>query len=481
MSHRSKSFDYEPLTGPKRSGALEVEGFNARTTEPVISEFEARFEGRGSEASDEPHTKAQRPEPSKPAVSSLAKGAEGERLVLKRGHALTFVGLFLFTLVLYVRPYELFPSLRWLTGIAYWLAVATIAVYIPTQLSLDGKLSLPAREVKLVLLLALAALMSVPLGTDPLMSWNSFADYLKVVLMFIVLVNVVRTERRLKLLFLLVLVVSCVLSLAAFNDYRLGILASRGQRIKGMIGGMFDNPNDLALHLVTIIPIAISLMFVSRGVLKKLLYAGGAILMAAGVVVTFSRAGFLGMATMCGVLAWRIGRRNRWIVLMLTPLLLVGFIALAPGGYGTRMGTTSDGSAEARLDDLKRSLFIAIRHPLLGVGMGNYVLYSNKEHASHNAYTQVAAELGLPALLFYVMFLVAPLKELRRIERETAVNRRSSNVYYLAIGLEASLLGYMVSSFFASVAFLWYVYYLVGYAVCLRHLYAASSERVADS
>ena len=37
---------------------------------------------------------------------------------------------------------------------------------------------------------------------------------------------------------------------------------------------------------------------------------------------------------------------------------------------------------------------------------------------------------------------------------------------------QASLAGYMVTSFFASVAHLWYVYYLVAYAVSLRRLYA---------
>ncbi|HEY6119602.1 MAG TPA: hypothetical protein VIV66_06575, partial [Pyrinomonadaceae bacterium] len=52
-----------------------------------------------------------------------------------------------------------------------------------------------------------------------------------------------------------------------------------------------------------------------------------------------------------------------------------------------------------------------------------------------------------------------------------------SRFHYLAIGLEASLIGYMVSSFFASVAFLWYVYYLIGYSVCLRRLYLASELR----
>ena len=40
--------------------------------------------------------------------------------------------------------------------------------------------------------------------------------------------------------------------------------------------------------------------------------------------------------------------------------------------------------------------------------------------------------------------------------------------YYLSIGLQASLVGFMVSSFFGAVAYQWYVYYLVGYAVCLH-------------
>jgi len=44
----------------------------------------------------------------------------------------------------------------------------------------------------------------------------------------------------------------------------------------------------------------------------------------------------------------------------------------------------------ARFDELKRSLFLAAHHPLFGVGMNNYIFYSNYNHASHNGYTQVA-------------------------------------------------------------------------------------------
>jgi hypothetical protein len=36
----------------------------------------------------------------------------------------------------------------------------------------------------------------------------------------------------------------------------------------------------------------------------------------------------------------------------------------------------------------------------------------------------------------------------------------------------------MVSSFFLSVAYHWYVYYLVGFAVCMRRLYESETGKV---
>ncbi|HEV2905296.1 MAG TPA: hypothetical protein VGW32_09620, partial [Pyrinomonadaceae bacterium] len=50
--------------------------------------------------------------------------------------------------------------------------------------------------------------------------------------------------------------------------------------------------------------------------------------------------------------------------------------------------------------------------------------------------------------------------------------------YYLALGLQASLIAYAVSSFFLSVAYRWYIYYLVGYAVCFRRIYEAETGKL---
>jgi hypothetical protein len=84
--------------------------------------------------------------------------------------------------------------------------------------------------------------------------------------------------------------------------------------------------------------------------------------------------------------------------------------------------------------------------------------------------------------VLYVLLIVSPLKRLHEIEAQTYEARRTSRFfYYLSVGLQASLIGYMVSSFFASIAYQWYVYYLVGYAVCLRRMYEAEHGFLKES
>jgi O-antigen ligase len=102
---------------------------------------------------------------------------------------------------------------------------------------------------------------------------------------------------------------------------------------------------------------------------------------------------------------------------------------------------------------------------------------SHRGLVTHNSYTQVAAELGATALVCYTLFIVTPFRKLGQVARETFKNRGSSDFYYLSVGLQASLLAYMVSSFFLSVSYVWYVYYLVGFAVCLRRLYQAETGK----
>jgi putative inorganic carbon (HCO3(-)) transporter len=417
-----------------------------------------------------------------PESSAPLRTTKG-KWTLKRGHALSYAGLVLFTIVLYARPAEFYPS-RLTASIALIVALGTLGFFIPTQLSLEGNLTARPPEVNLVLLFCLTGLLSMPLAINRFAAWQEFnGTFIRCIVMFIVIVNVVRTRARLKGLLLIAIATGLWLSVEAINEYRLGLATVEGYRAGGMGGGIFGNSNDMALFLVTIVPIVIALLLSSRSLARKFLYGGCAVLMVSGIVLTYSRGGFIGLLVALTLLAWKAGQRRRLGILVIGFLIVAAFLALVPG-YALRLASIlvpsldPVGSSEARSGELFRSLYIAIRHPLLGIGMGNYAPeMSYRGLVTHNSYTQVAAEMGMAALVCYTLFIVTPLKKLGQIARETFGAKANSHFYYLALGLQASLVGYMVCSFFASVAYLWYVYYLVAYAVCLRRLYESETGR----
>lgn len=407
-----------------------------------------------------------------------------DQWTLKRGHALSYAGLFLFTVLLYARPAEFYPS-RLTASLALIVALVTLSFFVPTQLSLEGTLTARPTEVNLVLLFCLTALLSIPLAINRPIAWQEFSGtFIRCVVIFIVIVNVVRTKTRLKGLLFLAIASSLWLSLQAINDYRLGLLTIEGYRASGLGSGIFGNTNDMALHVVTIFPITMALLLGSRGLLGKLLYGVCAALMVAGIVLSYSRGAFVSLVVVVVFLAVKIGPRHRLSIVMVALSLGSAVLLFAPDKYGGRLlsifipSLDPGGSSDARRGELFRSAYLALRHPLLGIGMGNYQPeMSYRGLVTHNSYTQVGAELGLAALACYWLFVVRPLRSLGQIARETFAVRSNSSQYYLALGLQASLVSYMVASFFLSVAFNWYVYYLVAFAVCLRRIYEAETGK----
>jgi len=404
---------------------------------------------------------------------------------LKHGHVLSYAALFCFTLILYARPAEFYPSAL-TASIALLVGIATLGFFVPTQLSLEGTLTARPREVNLVLLFCLTGLLSVPFAINREEAWVEFSGtFIRCIVIFVVIVNVVRTEARLKGLIFLAMAAGIWLSAEAINDYRLGLMTVEGYRAAGRGTGIFGNTNDMALHLVTILPLSVALMLGSKGVARKLLYGACGAVMIAAIVLSYSRGAFIGMLIVLLFIAWKLGRQRR-LEIVFAVLGFAGVVVLlAPDKYGSRLlsifipSLDAEGSADSRRGELFRSIYVALRHPLLGIGMGNYQPeMSYKGLVTHNSYTQVAAEMGVTALACYVMFIVTPLKKLGQIARETFATRRDSRFYYLALGLQASLIAYLISSFFLSVAYVWYVYYLVAYAVCLRRLYESETGKV---
>lgn len=401
----------------------------------------------------------------------------GENWLRRNGHTFSYLGLYLFSILVLFRPYELVSQLSFLSSTAFYFALATLLIYVPTQLATEGNLTAMSTEVKAILAMTVLAVLTMPIAKHPPTAWETFNDtFIKAVLMFIVMVNVLRSRRRLIGLMWLSLLVGAVLSYQALDLFMKGELLTEGYRAGGDIGGMFGNPNDLALHLVTMIPLAVCLGIASKSRILKLVYFAMAVLFVSANFVTYSRGGFLGLIAASVMLAWKLGRKNRLKVMAVSGVVGLLVILLAPGNYGLRIlsifipGLDPVGSSDQRRELLERSILVTLRNPW-GIGIGNFPIVGVRNLVTHNSFTQVSSEIGLLGLAAYLIFMISPFRKLGAIERTESAKAGQDWFYYLAIGLQASIVAYLVSSFFVAVAYNWFVYYLIAYAVAFRRIY----------
>jgi O-antigen ligase len=395
-------------------------------------------------------------------------------------HWLAFAGVYLFTLMLYARPNDLLPALGAFPLVKI-LAIGVLLIYIGSKISAGDRLSVWTLEMTMLVVIAALGLLLMPVAVSPQQSIDMLTDtYLKTVIIFILMVNLIDTRQRIFSMWKLVVICGAALGVGAIKSYMKGEFAMKGVRIEGLVGGMFENPNDLATALDLLLPFAVALTLISKG-RARLFYLVCVAVLAVGVLFTLSRGGFLGLIASSGVLLWKLGRGRRLKTTLVVALICGILLAVTPGGYGARIATIFNndqdqtGSAQLRNELMKRAASIAINRPIVGVGMGNFHFYSIREKQAHNAYLEIAAELGVMGLIAYLILILAPLRSLYRIERKTRGMRskREQEMYWLSVSIQAAFIGYMVCSFFASIQYLWYLYYTAAYAVALRQIHAA--------
>jgi hypothetical protein len=508
-ANKNKIFDYKTLSfGAKENGAnghtslkplqsLKKEEFgqsfknpnpkfeagdNAKEQLPVMSESVtaeetvAQIEDFNQTSFD--YTEQQKPDKKQRKIERDERLLSRERWLTRNGHTLTYAGIFLFTLIVYFRPYEWVPGLSSFSSMAFWVAITTLLIYLPSQLSAENSLTVLPIEVKCALFLGFWSLLTIPIARDPSMAWERYSEeYVKVLVIFVVMVNTLRTKSRLKGIMWLGTAAGLVLSYEAVRLYREGVFDVEKYRVSvDFVGGMFGNPNDLALHFVIFTPIAVALAIASKNKFFKLAYFIAAVFMVMGNIVTQSRSGFLGLLGVAIVLVWKFGKKQRFKTGLISSIVGLTVIVFAPGNYGLRLlsifipSLDPVGSSDQRSKLLTQSLWATLYNPQ-GLGIGNFRVISIRNLETHNAYTQVSSELGLLAIVAYMILLISPLRKLGAVERRMFAREDFSWIYYLSIGVQASIVGYLISSFFAPVAYNWYIYYLIAFAICLRRLY----------
>jgi O-antigen ligase/polysaccharide polymerase Wzy-like membrane protein len=389
-----------------------------------------------------------------------------------------------FTFALLLAPQNLFPFLGSLR-IVLLMGTLAIVAHVRDRWELGLPLARPSRETRVAAALLVWALVGWPFSLWPGGTLALFLDmYLKALIVFWLMSNLVDTLPRLRGMAWSLTWIAVTLALVGISNYLTGVFAEgQDRRIVGYDGGLTRNPNDLALMLNLIIPIAVSLLLSTTGAFVRTVLVAALALQVAAVVLTFSRAGFLTLVITLGLYGLRVLRRpGRGFVLagLAVAVLSLPFL---PTGYAERLLTLRSidadrtGSAQARWEGTVAAIENMASHPLLGAGLGMDILALNETvgptwRAVHNTYLEYGVDLGLPGFVLFLLLLWSSWKSARAARRLGGRDLAS-----LAEGIEISLVAFAFAALFHPAAYQFYFYYIAGLAVAVRTV--ASREAAA--
>jgi putative inorganic carbon (HCO3(-)) transporter len=180
----------------------------------------------------------------------------------------------------------------------------------------------------------------------------------------------------------------------------------------------YGDPNDLAFLLVTTLPLTLWLFRSGRA--SRVVVAAMVGAVSLGTLLALSRGALLALAV--GVV-WHAATERRHI----PALLLAGVVAASVGLVAAqhnqeRIGISleqkrhiAQENVESRLGAWRAAAELSAEHPLTGVGPGNFGSYYFERtgrppgtfglRVVHDAYLDIAAELGVTGLVLFVAFL----------------------------------------------------------------------------
>jgi len=427
--------------------------------------------------------------------STAAAAMPDTPIMTRERRELAYTGLLAFTALLFFRPQDQLPVLNPL-HLAELSALVALAAMVFSRIGRGLTVSRITPE-----LIAVVGLGVLILATAPFSIWmggavHTFTDiYVKIILIFVLMLNTLNTPKRIDRFLWLIVIASGYIGFRAVLDYARGINLVENGRVQGAVGGMFKNPNDLALNMVAVMPFAALFVMRSAGVIRRLVAAGCAVMMLGAIVASQSRSGTIGLGIMMLFLGAPIVRRRPGIAVA-GALALVLALPLMPSSYWHRLSSITDqsqdetGSREARRILLIESFRAFLEHPLTGVGAGQFKNYDPEDRQevwreSHNIVLQVAAELGVfgLALLFFLIGRAAFAgRYTRRLLRRAASrapgvaeqprsilsNEERTWLTWYTTATTAALAGWFVCALFASVAYNWTFYYLLALAIAPR-------------
>ena len=251
-----------------------------------------------------------------------------------------FVGLYLFTIILYLKP-EIFGSIFSFLHVTRMVGFLTLIAFF-FQAGKKGGIKY-FNDAQSRWLVALGIVMCFSMLTS---IWRSntvsfLLNFIKVYVAYFLIINLVSSLKQYRAIVWAMVASMAYIGLVSIRAYySLGESLS-GERMFGAFSGaLFGDPNDMAMGFIMLLPFLYYDLFRGSLILRKvvLLVLIGIFLW--GIVLTQSRGGFIGLAVMLFVL-WLRSKRKVLLAVLGIIILIFGW-QVAPQSFKDRMMTIRD-------------------------------------------------------------------------------------------------------------------------------------------
>lgn len=380
-----------------------------------------------------------------------------------------WVGILLYLWLAYLNPHRLCYGVAF--GFPFTL-VTVIVLLLALLFSREPKLPPFRREIIILLLFALWMTATTTTALLPAFAWLRWQEVMKILFMAVLLVTLMNSRSRIN-----GVVWTIILSIGYYGVRGgIGTILSGGQsRIYGPDATFIADNNDIALALVTNIPLAVYATTLTQRRWAKVAMVVFVGLQAIAVVGTYSRGALLGLLAVSLFLCWKSRYRFRATALVL--LLLLSVYLVAPAAWFERMNTIgdyqSDGSAMGRINAWHFALNLASAHPIAGGGFDvfapelfqQYAPEPDNYHAAHSIYFKVLGEHGYVGLLLFLLLWISTWLTANRVRRIARRTKGAEWIDQLTGMAQVAMIGYAVGGSFSNLSYFDLPYHLMALIV----------------
>jgi putative inorganic carbon (HCO3(-)) transporter len=328
---------------------------------------------------------------------------------------------------------------------------------------------------------------------------DKFIDVMKNGILAVTIVLLLTDIKRYKISFWVLLISGLIMSGVANFQYLTGtfdfeywgLAQLKTARInKGdegfRSGGLVGDPNFYAQFLIYLIPLALNRIWFERNSILKVLAVvifGSLIL---GVIFSYSRASFLVLALVLGILFLRKPPPIMGVILIVS--LFIVMIPFIPQNYRERIGgitslltdtdieASEDGAVRGRASEMLAAWNVFLDNPVFGVGEGNFRYYypqyseevglkpATEERSAHSLYFEILAENGFVGALIFLSIVFLTFLTINQAKSILLINEETE-LAEMVVSSGYGLAAYLINGLFLHQAFETYWWLMIAFAV----------------